>query len=243
MLSDWLFINLNITLLDLLALAFLATAWIGYVAFAAWRAKQVPCLHSKMDAFRRDWMVRMIERENRMVDVNVMRNLTRSSQFFASTTMLILGALIALMGYVQRALDVMSDLPFTVEGSQALLEMKILLLVVIFVYAFFKFSWAIRQLGSCSVLVAAAPRQPKDNAEQYAPYINRVARITSYAAVNFNNGLRAYYFGLAAMAWFLHPWLMMVATAWVVIILYHREFASKTLKALTEEDASPTLNA
>lgn len=243
MLSDWLFINLSFTLLDMLALAFLVLAWVGYVAFAAWRAKHVPSLHSKMDGFRRDWMVRMIERDNRMLDVNIIRNLARSSQFFASTTMLILGALIALMGYVQRALDVMSDLPFTVQGSQALLEIKILLLVVIFVYAFFKFSWGIRQLGSCSVLVGAAPKQPKDNPEQYAPYINRVARITSYAGVNFNNGLRAYYFALAAMAWFLHPWLMMAATGWVVLILYHREFASRTLKALIEEDASPTLNA
>lgn len=243
MLSNWLFIHLSITVLDLLAVAFLVVTWVGYVAFAAWRAKRVPSLHSKMDGFRRDWMARMIERDNRMLDVNIMRTLARSSQFFASTTMLILGALIALMGYVQRALDVMSDLPFTVQGSQALLEIKILLLVVIFVYAFFKFSWAIRQLGSCSVLVGAAPKQPKDNTEQYASYINRVARITSYAGVNFNNGLRAYYFALAAMAWFLHPWLMMAATGWVVLILYHREFASRTLKALIEEDASPTLNA
>ena len=140
MFSNWLSINLSITVLDLLALAFLILTWVGYVAFAAWRAKHVPSLHSKMDGFRRDWMVRMIDRDNRMLDVNIIRNLARSSQFFASTTMLILGALIALMGYVQRALDVMSDLPFTVQGSQALLEIKILLLVVIFVYAFFKFS-------------------------------------------------------------------------------------------------------
>jgi uncharacterized membrane protein len=70
-----------------------------------------------------------------------------------------------------------------------------------------------------------------------------VARITSYAGVNFNNGLRAYYFALAAMTWFLHPWLMMAATGWVVLVLYHREFSSRTLQALVEEDASPTLSA
>ncbi len=241
MLRNWLFIDLSITWLDLLALAFLLVAWVGYAAFSARHGKRVPGLHSRMNSFRRDWMVRMIERDNRMVDVNIMRNLTRSSQFFASITMLILGALIALMGYVQKALDVVSDLPFTVKGSQAFLEVKILLLVVIFVYAFFKFSWAIRQLNFCSVLVGAAPRQPKENAEQYAPYINRLARITSYASVNFNNGLRAYYFALAALTWFLHPWLMAAATAWVVHILYHREFSSKTLRALAEEDSSPTL--
>jgi uncharacterized membrane protein len=235
------FRELALTWLDLTALALFVVGWIGYAAFAERRARLVPSLHSRMDGFRREWMLRMIERDNRMVDVNIMRNLTRSSQFFASTTMLILGALIALTGYVQQAMEVVSGLPFTVQVSTRVLEMKILLLVGIFTYAFFKFSWAIRQLGSCSTLVGAAPRPPKDNPEQYAPVINRIARITSYAQTNFNNGLRAYYFALAALAWFLHPWLMIVGTAWVMYVLFHREFHSRTLQALLEEDASPTL--
>jgi uncharacterized membrane protein len=46
---------------------------------------------------------------------------------------------------------------------------------------------------------------------------------------------------MAALGWFLHPWLMIVATVWVITILYHREFKSKTLQALVDEDASPTL--
>lgn len=231
--------ELSLTWLDVTAFIFLLLAWAGYAWFAEWHARSVPSLHSTMDGYRREWMLRMIERDNRMVDVNVMRNLTRSSQFFASTTMLVLGALIALLGYVQQALDVVSGLPFTVKASQRLLEIKIVLLVLIFVYAFFKFSWAIRQLGFCSTLVAAAPKAPKDNPEQYAVQIDRIAAVTSYAGTNFNNGLRAYYFALAAMTWFLHPYLMLIATAWVVYVLYHREFSSKTLKALLVGDAPP----
>ena len=236
-----LFMELSVTWSDLIALGFFIVAWVGYTLFSTRHGKNVPSLHSRMDGFRREWMVRMIERDNRMVDVNVLRNLTRSSQFFASTTMVILGAMIALMGYVQKALDVVSELPFTVKGSERLLEIKILLMVMIFVYAFFKFSWSIRQFNFCSVLVAAAPKQPKENPEQYALQINRIANIASYAGVNFNSGLRAYYFAMAALAWFLHPALMIAAAAWVLYILYFREFRSKTLKALIEEDHSPTL--
>jgi len=236
-----LFTELTVTWLDVAAFLFFITAWVGYATFSTRHGRNVPSLHTSMDGYRRSWMVRMIERDNRMVDVNIMRNLTRSSQFFASTTMLVLGALIALLGYVQQALDVVSGLPFTVKGTQRVIEIKVLLLVVIFVYAFFKFSWGIRQLGFCSILVGAAPKQPKDDPEQYAPDINRIAKITSSAGVNFNNGLRAYYFALAALAWFLHPWLMMIATAWVVYVLYRREFRSRTLQALIEEDASPIL--
>ncbi len=233
--------ELSLGWFDIAASLFFLLSWAGYAMFAEWRARSVPTLHSTMDGYRREWMVRMIERDNRMVDVNVMRNLTRSSQFFASTTMLVLGALIALLGYVQQAMDVVSGLPFTVKASQRLLEIKIVLLVLIFVYAFFKFSWAIRQLGFCSTLIGAAPRQPKDNPEQYAADINRLALVTSYAGTNFNQGLRSYYFALAAMTWFLHPYLMMVATAWVVYVLYHREFESRTLYALIGNDASPQI--
>jgi uncharacterized membrane protein len=234
--------ELSATALDIFAVCFLIAVWIAYAAFASRRGRVVPSLHHRMDHYRRLWMVRMIERDNRMVDVNVMRNVTRSSQFFASTTMLILGALIALTGYIQQALDVVAGLPFTVRGSARLLEIKIGLLIVIFVYAFFKFSWSIRQLNFCAIMVAAAPGQTKENPEQHAIVINSVAKITSYAGENFNNGLRAYYFALAALAWFLHPWLMIVGTAWVIAVLYRREFASRTLRAMCDQDASPTLH-
>lgn len=241
MLNNLLFTDLSLTWADLAAVLLFAAGWSGYVTFAGWNARRVPSLHGSMDRFRREWMVMMIGRDNRMVDVNVMRNVTRSSQFFASTTMLILGALVASMGYVQQAQELVSGLPFTVKASARLLELKMFLLVLIFVHAFFKFSWAIRQLNFCAILVAAAPKMPKDDPEQFASHINRIARITSYAGSNFNHGLRSYYFAVAALAWFLHPWLMVVATAWVVFVLYHREFKSKTLQAMVDEEAAPTL--
>jgi len=241
MLIDALYRELNVTWADVAALLLFLVGWTGYVAFAVRHGKHVPSLQTSMDRFRREWMVQMVGRDNRMLDVNVMRNITRSSQFFASTTMLILGALLASMGYVQQAQDLVSGLPFTVKASARLLEIKMLLMVLIFVHAFFKFSWAIRQLNFCGILVAATPKTPKDSAEEYASHINRIARITSYAGSNFNHGLRSYYFAVAAMGWFLHPVLMIVATAWVIAVLYHREFKSKTLQAMVDEDASPTL--
>ena len=231
----------DLTWMDLTAVLLFGGGWAAYVYFAAWQGRRVPSLHNSMDRFRREWMVQMVMRDNRMMDVNVMRNITRSSQFFALTTMLILGALIAAMGYVPPAQDVVSGLPYTVKASARLLEIKLLLLVMIFVVAFFKFSWGIRQLGFSGILMAATPKAPADNPEQYAAHINRIARITSYAGSNFNHGLRSYYFALAAMAWLLHPWLMVFATFGVIYILYHREFKSNTLLALVNEDTSPVL--
>ena len=142
----------------MLALTWFALSWLGYVWYSDYHRAQQPALRRLTDRFVRDWMARMVERDNRMLDVNVMRTLTRSSQFFASTTMLILGALVALMGYAEKAAGVLAELPFTQQVSERVWELKILLLVLIFVYAFFKFSWSIRQFGLGSILVGATQK-------------------------------------------------------------------------------------
>src|SRR3990172_7025043 len=160
--------------LDMLALTWFALWWAGYVWYTDYHRVQQASLRRETDRFVRDWMARMVERDNRMLDVNVMRNLTRSSQFFASTTMLILGALVALMGYAEKAASVVAELPFTQQVSERAWELKIVLLLLIFVYAFFKFSWSIRQFGFGSILVGATHKPPED-AGEYGAHIERVA--------------------------------------------------------------------
>lgn len=219
--------------LDTLAVIWFAAAWLFYVWYADYRSTKQPALRRQTDLFVRDWIARMVERDNRMVDVNVMRNLTRSSQFFASTTMLILGALVALMGYTEKAAGVIAELPFAQQVSERIWEFKILLLVLIFIYAFFKFSWSIRQFGLCSILVGATRKPPAD-AEEYAVHIDRIALIVNFANGNFNNGLRAYYFGLAALSWFVHPILMIAITSGVVYVLHQREYRSRTVQAMLD---------
>ncbi len=41
-------------------------------------------------------------------------------------------------------------------------------------------------------------------------FLDRIAVIVAFANRNFNSGLRAYYFGVAALSWFLHPALAKV---------------------------------
>ena len=220
-----------LTWMDAAALVLLLAVWAAYQWYADYSATPRPRLGWEMDRFVREWLTRMAERDNRMVDVNVLRNLTRSSQFFASTTMLILGALVALMGYAEKVASVVAELPFTQQVSERAWELKIVLLLLIFVYGFFKFSWSIRQFGFGSILVGAT-KKPTPHPEQYAVHIERTAVIVSFANRNFNQGLRAYYFGIAALTWFLHPALMMAVTLGVLYVLHQREFRSRTLDVL-----------
>ena len=231
MLIDRILALLPFTWLDAVALALFVSLWAGYQWYADYGGSARPRLGGEMERFARGWIERMVERDNRMVDVNVLRNLMRSSQFFASTTMLILGALVALMGYAEKAATVVAELPFGQQVSQRLWELKIVVLLLIFVYGFFKFSWSLRQFGFSSILVGAAHKPPAD-ASEYVADIDRIALILSFANRNFNQGLRAYYFGVAALSWFLHPGVMIAVTLGVIYVLHQREFRSRTLEVL-----------
>lgn len=223
---------LNIPIIDLVALLWFFVLWAGYTIFAERRVGTRPSLVVAMRRFRREWFSYMLTRENRIGDIAALNSLFTNATFFASTSILVLGGLVALLGTTQTAMDVVSDLPFTRKESELVWRIKIILLILVFVYAFFKFTWCQRQFNFCSILVGAAP-PPTNEPEQHAAYIDMITNVASFSAENLNDGLRAYYFSMAALTWFLHPWLFLAATALVVYILYQREFHSRTLYALT----------
>jgi uncharacterized membrane protein len=226
---DWR--GFHIELLDLAGMLWFFALWLGYAQFAERRARTRPSLLSVMAEYRRDWWTRIIERELRMIDTSIVANLTNSATFFASTTLLILGGLLALLGTTEKVSAVVRGLPFNARSSSELWELKILLLIAIFMYAFFKFTWSLRQHNFSSVLIGAAPKVP-EQPELEKDFIEHAAQLSTSASESFNNGLRSYYFALAALAWFLNGWFFMGVTTWVVFVLYWREFRSETLETL-----------
>ena len=75
---------------------------------------------------------------------------------------------------------------------------------------------------------------PDETPETHASFAFKAASVIQNAGKHFNMGLRAYYFGLAALTWFLHPALFAATTTLVVAITYRREFRSHTLVNLAD---------
>ncbi len=229
----WQYIDL--TAFDAFSLLWFFALWAGYQRYAYVRAKSDPSLMSVMAQFRRDWWTNLIGRELRVIDTSILTTLSNSATFFASTTLFILGGLLAMLGTVDKIVLVVQGLPFHSRLSGQPWELKISLLIGIFVYAFFKFTWALRLFGFSSILVGAAPKVT-DDSQSEVHFIRRSATLSTLAAESFNYGLRAYYFGLAALSWILSTWVFMLVTTWVVLVLYIREFRSPALRALTLEN-------
>lgn len=220
----------GVSLADLAAPLWFLVVWFGYTWFAD-RERDVHNLTTAMRDYRLLWMKRMLDRDVRMVDTQILGNLMRSMSFFASTTMFIIAGLVAVLGARDKAMAVLDELPFTVNASVQLWDLKVLLLISIFVYAFFKFTWAFRHYNYCLILVGAVPAHDRLDEECHR-IAERAAHIATSTGRHFNRGIRAYYFGLAALSWFLHPVIFVLLTGWVALVLYRREHRSNLLETL-----------
>ncbi|HHW2740996.1 DUF599 domain-containing protein [Pseudomonas aeruginosa] len=218
----------------LLAALWFLFCWVGYTRYATWKGRDTACLASVLHLYREDWMRRLLLRDNRIADASVIGNLERNASFFASSTLIILAGILTLLGSTDRAVSVLADLPFVEEASRGLSELKLLCLAVVFVYAFFTFSWCMRQYNFAAILVGSAPMIGERNVGELErkSFAERTARVISLAANQFNFGLRSYYFGLAMLAWFINSWFFMLVTAGVVLVLYRREFHSDVLEVM-----------
>lgn len=227
--------GLEIDWLNLIALIWFVICFKGYKRFAIIKSRTTPCLANMLHLYRVDWMRRMLERDVRVADTAVIANLERSVAFFASTSMLIMAGLLTLLGSSDTAIDIFAEIPFVTPSSKLEWELKIILLIIILTYAFFKFTWSLRLYGFCSVLVGSAPRFDEGCPEtELNAFIKRASKMIFIAANTFNFGLRSYYFSLAVVGWFINPWIFMVLSAGVVYVLYQREFNSAALKELVE---------
>lgn len=219
-------------LADLFAFAGFLASWIGYTVLAEHRNLLGRSLSAVMTRHRLSWMRAMCDRDNRVADTALLGNLMRSVAFFASATLLVLGGLVALVGSGERGYAVFRDLPFAdPAGGLAAFEVKLVLLAMVFVYTFFQITWSLRQFNYCCVLLGLAPAPEASDAAKDA-FAKHAARLQALAANSFNRGLRAYYFALAMLLWFVSAWAFLGATLLVSAVLYRREFHSKSLKTL-----------
>ena len=108
------------------------------------------------------------------------------------------------------------------------------LMILLFIYALVKFTWSVRQFNFVTTLIGSiAPRDELEDADRTAA--RRAGGILKLAGENFGQGMRAYYFAVAAMFWFVQPLFFVVSTLVVTAMLYRMEFHSRTLDVLSGE--------
>lgn len=217
---------------DLTAILIFFAGWAGYSYYVDTMAIGKRPVAVVMNDYRLLWMERMLERENRMPDVNIAVSFVRSAMMFASTSILLIAGSVALLGQIENVRLIIAELDYARPAPQAVMELQVFVLTGIFVYAFYAFVWAIRLFNNMLILLGAAPQPANCDERIRAEYPPHMARFLERAFRFLNRGMRAFTFGLGLLPWFVHPYLLIGSTFIVIAVLHRRDFRSFSLKVL-----------
>ena len=217
------------TLFDWIALSLFFIAWLGYGPILGVIARRSGSLNDDMLIVRDSWMTAMTHREMRLIDSQLMGHSINSASFFASTNLLLIAAVAGVLFGGEAAIR-----GFAAVGAEPvaprLMEAKLAVVLLCLARGFLDFIWALRQLNYTVALIGAAP-EIHEEADRVA-YGRAVARVLNPALTNFNQGVRGYYFALAAAAWLFGPlWLALGVVSSFGLLLYRQE-ASPAARAI-----------
>ncbi len=224
--------SLGLTLADFAAMAFFAAAWLAYYLAVERTDAGRRSLNRVMNGHRYHWKRSLLGRDNRIIDANINASLQNGTAFFASTSLIAIGASLTLLRSTGDVLLLFGDLPLGIATTRLAWELKSVGLAVIFVYAFFKFAWSYRLFNYSAILIGAIPNRGAAPAEETELAAWRAASMNTVAGRHFNRGQRAFFFALAYLGWFISAYVMMATTAGVLYVMWRRQFASDALAAL-----------
>ncbi|WP_354058980.1 DUF599 domain-containing protein [Devosia sp. 2618] len=182
-----------------------------------------PSLSVIMNMQRRRWVANAALRESPF-DAILSGNIMGSVSFLASTAVLLILAIFAVFGQVPALMAALDSL--SLERTYTVLDVQLHLVVMLtmFVLAFFAFTLSLRQFNHFCIMLGALDHASPTSPEE----IDAITAMNALGARNFNSGIRAYYFSVATVAWFVAEWLPIVTCLLTIMILAHREFFSSS---------------
>jgi uncharacterized membrane protein len=182
-----------------------------------------PSLSVIMNMQRRRWVANAARRESPF-DAILSGNIMGSVSFLASTSVLLVLAVFAVFGQLPTLMEALESLSLDRSFSVLDIQIHLAVMLAMFVLAFFAFTLSLRQFNHFCIMLGALDHDRETSEEE----IEAIARMNGLGAKNFNSGIRAYYFSVATVAWFVSEWVGVAACLITVLILAHREFFSSS---------------
>lgn len=227
------------TTADFLALALFILLWVAlnWITSSS-RFFNRTSLTEAMNERRREWIYNSLRRDLKMIDTQILSGLQNGTGFFASTSIFAMGSCFALLGASDKVNAFFADIPYIFNSGRAGFEIKVAGLACLFGYAFFKFGWSYRLFNYCTILFGSIPmtNNALDDPLQTERAAERVIRMNIIAARSFNAGLRAIFLSIGYLGWFVSPYVFMVTTVFIIIVLIRRQFFSDARLAIMDID-------
>lgn len=220
----------HFSVLDGIALICLLVGWLGATLLVERSYGANPSTHKLMENYRVTWMEQMVTRQPRIFDSSILSMMRNGATFFSSSCMIAIGGCVALLGGAEQLNVFAGDLSDSLTVPKVVWELKILVLMTLLANGFLKFVWSVRLFGYCAIVMASVPNDPSDPSAY--PTARKAADIANHGARSFNRGLRSVYFSIAALTWLLGAVPLIIATAITVLLIYRREYTSRTRTVL-----------
>ena len=182
-----------------------------------------PSLSVIMNMQRRRWVANAALRESPF-DAILSGNIMSSVSFLASTAVLLILAIFAVFGQVPALMVALESMSLDRSYTALDVQLHLVVMLAMFVLAFFAFTLSLRQFNHFCIMLGAIDHSAPTSEEE----IDAITRMNALGAKNFNSGIRAYYFSVATVAWFVSEWMPIVACVVTILILAHREFFSSS---------------
>ena len=234
--------HLPLNTIELVSLAYFLLLWAGFAQYARHRARHrgKVSLSRALRDHRESWATRLLSRDMRMTDASLLASQERVVGFFASTTLLLLAAVLTALTTSEKIAELTSHMPFTGTQTSEQVEAKLALLLLMLIYAFFKVTWSLRQYGFAGVVMGSAPDPGEQlTAQQRTDFAMNLAKIMDSAGHDNNSCLRAYYFSLAVVCWLFGLVPFLVASTVIVFVLFNREFRSSAVRGIEKSHIKP----
>lgn len=214
--------------IDYTALVIFLIIWIGYEPILRTFSKKRGTISKDLTIIRLGWIRSMIKRDGKIFDANLLGHSINSASFFASANILLIAAIAgALFGG-----DISAKLIGQLGIKTFHLQLKLGLVLVCLTRGFLDFIWAIRQMNYCAAAFGAVPDDLDDtNVEKFT---QALGNIIEPAMSNFSQGVRGYYFALAAGAWIYGPWFLILGTFGAFTLLLLRQSKSQSADGLRQ---------
>ena len=182
-----------------------------------------PSLSVIMNMQRRRWVANAALRESPF-DAILSGNIMGSVSFLASTAVLLILAIFAVFGQLPALMEALNSPSLDRVYSVIDVQLHLVVMLTMFVLAFFAFTLSLRQFNHFCIMLGAIDHSSPVSDEE----IDAITRMNALGAKNFNSGIRAYYFSVATVAWFVSEWLPIATCVATILILAHREFFSSS---------------
>ncbi len=216
---------------DIAGLSVFVVCWLGYEPLLKRISKKAGLANKDLSVVRASWMKEMTLRGMKLFDSNLMAHAVNTATHFSSANLILIAAIAGVLFGGHFPLKTVTTLGFE-PATQQLFQLKLGLIVICLVRGLLDFTWALRQMNYCAAAMGSLPEYMDSPTAQR--FSSAMTNILEPAMSSFSQGVRSYYFSLAAAAWLWGPSYLAIGSIGAIALLGWRQARSQSARGLRQ---------